>query len=333
MTTARHLLVLYTGGTLGMVPTDDGWAPGADLAGWLEALVAEHLPGLQYDLVELDPLIDSSNATPASWQRICDAVTAHRDTHGAFVVLHGTDTMGFSAAAASFALSGTGTPVVFTGAQRSLVRADSDAPANVRWALRAALDERLQQVGLFFDDRLVVGHHATKVSTSDDHAFESMNAAPMAQVVGDDLVFTPGATLATPLPPRDAVAPYQPVDLAVVTLYPGLSADRLRAMLTPAPRAVVLRAYGAGNAPDDDPSLAQVLADAAAAGTVLVVTTQCPHGAVHLGEYATSQPLLRAGAVAGGDFTTDALVAWLTFLFSQGLGPDEVREQVRSATA
>ena len=112
--TDRRLLLLHTGGTLGMRPTEWGWEPGADLAGWLSGLMTEQLPDLAWDLVSLEPLIDSSNARPAEWQRIVDSVRQHRGSHQAFVVLHGTDTLAFSAAATHLALAGTGLPVVFT---------------------------------------------------------------------------------------------------------------------------------------------------------------------------------------------------------------------------
>lgn len=329
MSGPRRLLVVYTGGTLGMQLTDRGWEPGADLAGWLSDLVARDFPGLDWDLVSLDPLIDSSNAGPAEWQRIVDAVLQHETTHDGYVVLHGTDTMGFAAAAVHFALRGLGKPVVLTGAQRSFVVDDSDAPANVRGAIRCALERRNRCVAIYFDGTLMAGHHATKISSEDDHAFESVNIAPLALLTDDgELVFTEAEARSPASAAQVVVKPYRDVDIVVMTLHPGLRSGRVAAQLTPAPEAVVLRAYGTGNAPDNQPALLGALSAASQAGTVVVVTTQCPHGAVHLGQYAVSQGLLATGAVAGGDLTTDALVAWLTFLLSQGLSPDEIRAAV-----
>lgn len=329
--TDRRLLLLHTGGTLGMRPTEWGWEPGADLAGWLSGLMTEQLPDVAWDLVSLEPLIDSSNARPAEWQRIVDAVRQHRGSHQAFVVLHGTDTLAFSAAATHLALAGTGLPVVFTGAQRSFVVDGSDAPGNVLGAIRCALDERLSRVALYFDGVLLAAEHATKTSASDDHGFDSPNLAPLARRTDDgELMFARDPHAAEEPLVADPL-PYRPCDLVVLTLHPGLTADRLAAQLTPPPQAVVLRAYGSGNAPDDDPALLAALSRVGEAGTVVVVTTQCPHGAVHLGHYAVSQALLSTGAVSGGGLTTEALVALLTFLLSQGLGPDEVRALLRRA--
>lgn len=331
---ARRVLVVYTGGTLGMQLTERGWEPGADLQGWLTRLVDEKLPGLDWQLVTLDPLIDSSNAGPGDWQRIVQTVLDHRDDADAFVVLHGTDTLGFSAAATHFALAGLRRAVVLTGAQRSLVVDDSDAPGNVLGALRCALDERLDRVALFFDDTLMVPHHATKVSSEDDHAFDTINVPPLAVVdEAGELVFNERPETHEPgtMTPLGELRPYRPTDLVVLTLHPGLAAERVRALLTPPPEALVLRAYGVGNAPDNDPELLEVLAQASAAGTVVVVTTQCPHGGVHLGTYAVSQGLLATGAVPGGDLTTDAIVAWLSHLLAQGLGPGEIRGRIQQS--
>lgn len=313
--TRERVLVVYTGGTIGMVETPAGWSPGADLAGWLRGLVARELPGVRVDLVALEPLVDSSSARPRDWQRMADAIEAGRADHDAFVVLHGTDTLAYSAAALDFALGAT--PVVLTGSQRSLVAPGSDAAGNVLGALRAAVDPRLAQVALFFDGQLFAGSAVTKVSSVADHAFDSPNRAPLALCVGDGAV--------VPDQPERRPAPFADVDLVVVSLHPGLRPRRLAALLSPAPQAVVLRAYGAGNAPDDDPELLDALRRAHEAGTVIVVTTQCGHGGVHLGQYAVSQGLLGVGAVSGGDLPVEALVARLTGLLSQGLGPDEVR--------
>lgn len=327
MDEARRLLVLYTGGTLGMVETEQGWTPGADLAGWLDALLDKQFPGIAHDLVELDPLIDSSNATPASWQRIVDVIEAHRTSHDAFVVLHGTDTLSFTGAALSWAL-GDQLPVVLTGAQRSLVRPDSDALRNVIGAIRSALAPQLHRVAIYFDTLLMPAEHTSKISTQDDHAFESMNAAPLAQMVGDDLVFTPGVDATAPVA-IEGRQPFTDTDIVVLTLVPGLRHERVTALLQPTPQAVIVRAYGSGNAPDDQPGLLDALGTAHRDGAVVVVTTQCPHGEVQLGHYAVSAGLLGTGAISGGSLPTESLVARLNLLLSQQMTPDEIRAALR----
>lgn len=330
----RPVLVVYTGGTLGMRQTARGWEPGADLAGWLHELLGAHEPGVAWELATLEPLIDSSNARPRDWQRIVEVIWEHRDTHRAFVVLHGTDTLGFTASALYFSLAGLAAPIVLTGAQRPFVVHDSDAPGNVLGAVRCATMPGLHQVAVFFDGTLMAAHHATKVSSEDDHAFDTMNLPPLA-LLDEDGRPAPVGMETTPRPRtlHEPPAPYGEPDLVVLTLHPGLKASRLRAQLTPPPQGVVLRSYGMGNAPDDDPELLEALADASAAGTVVVVTTQCPHGAVHMGTYAVSQGLLSTGAVPGKDFTTDSIIAWLGHLLAEGLTPDQVRDTIRAVTA
>lgn len=327
MAQRTRLLVLYTGGTLGMRPTERGWEPGADLAGWLAQLLAAHLPGVDWQLRTLQPLIDSSNARPRDWQAIVDAVKSQLTHHDAFVVLHGTDTMAFTAAALHYALGSLGRAVVITGAQRSLVTHDSDAPGNVLGAMRCALDERINGVGLFFDGDLFAPDAVTKISSVDDHGFDSPNQVRLAAVENDEVAAVrESCTVAGPL---DHGLPYREADVVVLTLTPSLQACRVSAMLTPPPQAVVVRAYGAGNAPDDDCELLDALGAAHRAGSVIVVVSQCPHGGVALGHYAVSQALLQVGAISGGLAQTDALVVLLSWLFSQGLSPDEVRRQLR----
>ena len=173
--------VTYTGGTIGMVDSPNGLVPGADLKGWLYSLIAgTELEG-RVSLTELEPLIDSSNATPESWQAIIDDLRAHREEADSFVVLHGTDTMGYSSAALSYALVGFDRPVVFTGAQYPLGDVGSDAAGNVAGALRAASSGRAKGVSLFFGHHLLAGNRVTKTSSWSFEGFASPSVPPLAR--------------------------------------------------------------------------------------------------------------------------------------------------------
>mgnify|MGYP000936805943 FL=1 len=173
--------VTYTGGTIGMVDSPNGLVPGADLKGWLYSLIAgTELEG-RVSLTELDPLIDSSNATPESWQAIIDDLRAHREGADSFVVLHGTDTMSYSSAALSYALVGFDRPVVFTGAQYPLGDVGSDAAGNVAGALRAAASGRTKGVSLFFGHHLLAGNRVTKTSSWSFEGFASPSVPPLAR--------------------------------------------------------------------------------------------------------------------------------------------------------
>ena len=240
--------ITYTGGTIGMVESPNGLVPGADMRGWLRRLIEDaHLDPSLFSFTELDPLIDSSNATPDNWQTMADDLRAHRDDADAFVVLHGTDTMSYSSAALSYALTGFGKPVIFTGSQHPLGKIESDATANVTGALNAAMSGRFHGVGLFFGHHLFAGNRVSKSSSWAFEGFSAPSTGPLARTgtpwhwyAGDSAGSGCGWT--SPLP-------YSRHDVAVIDMAPGISAARLAAMLEPRPEAVLLRAYGVGNVP------------------------------------------------------------------------------------
>lgn len=154
--------ITYTGGTIGMIDSPNGLIPGADTRGWLFRLLEDaHMDSGLFSFTELDPLIDSSNATPDNWQTMIDDLRTHADDADAFVVLHGTDTMSYSSAALSYALTEFGKPVIFTGSQHPLGKIESDATANVTGALNAAMSGRFHGVGLFFGHHLFAGNRVS----------------------------------------------------------------------------------------------------------------------------------------------------------------------------
>lgn len=309
--------ITYTGGTIGMVDSPRGLVPGADLESWLADLLDGTDLGGQVTLTGLDPLIDSSNAAPGSWQQIIEDLRTHHADRPAqgYVVLHGTDTMAYTSAALSYALADFDRPVVITGSQLPLGVVGSDAAPNVTGALRAATSRRAVGVSLFFGHHLLAGNRATKTSSWAFQGFTSPNAVPLA-VTGAPWQWTRPSEAGTGWPhPK----PYERHDVVVIDLAPGITAARLEAILTPQPDAVILRAFGVGNIPDGEPGLTDVLASAIGAGTAVVVISQCHHGEVRLGRYAAGDALARAGAVGGADMTPEAAYAKAVFLLSQGL--------------
>ncbi|WP_167202981.1 asparaginase [Actinomyces respiraculi] len=312
------LHVTYTGGTIGMVDSPRGLVPGADLEGWLTRLLegTDLADGLTFS--SLDPLIDSSNATPESWQQVVDDVRAH--THGphaaaGLVILHGTDTMAYTSAALSYALTDLGRPVVITGSQLPALSPGSDAAANAIGALQAAGDPRAAGVSLFFGHHLLVGSRVTKTSAWSFEAFSSPAHPPLARAGAPwQWSATPGTGEGWQQP-----LPYRRHDVAVIDVAPGLTTARLEAMLTPLPEAVILRAFGVGNVPSSEPGLPELIASVTAAGTAVVVASQCLEARVSLGLYETGDAMARAGAVGSGDMTLEAVYAKVQFLLSQGL--------------
>ncbi|RAX20837.1 asparaginase [Actinomyces sp. Z5] len=336
-----HVHFTYAGGTIGMVDSPHGLQPGADLEAWLADLLAafpapKHMPvpprsagriapdrtdaqGRNTSLTTLHPLLDSAQAAPQTWQSIVNDLYAHADVADAFVVLHGTDTMAYTASALSYALTELKQPVIVTGSQLPLGVSDSDAVANVVGALQALTQGAPRGVHLFFGGRLLAGNRATKISTWSLTGFDSPSAAPLA-LAGAPWHWTAstaaGAAATVPGVVWKEPAPFGRHDVIVVDAVPGLSAARLAQLLTPPPVAVVLRAFGVGNLP---PELTAVIAQAVAEGVAVVVSSQCLQGEVELGRYAAGDGPAAAGAVGSGDMTLEATYAKLQFLASQGL--------------
>ncbi|RFT45978.1 asparaginase [Cutibacterium avidum] len=321
--------ILYTGGTLGMVPTPDGLAPGADLTGWLDQLLSGTELAGTFETLSFEHLIDSANATPADWGRIVDNLWAHREEADSFVVLHGTDTLAYTSAALSYALTDFGKPVVVTGSQYSLGVVGTDAAPNVTGALRAVTSGRLHGVAVFFGHKLLRGNRVTKSSSWAYNGFDSPAAPQLARTGAPWQWIENDSTGCGWLDPR----PYRRHDVLVVDLSPGLSAARLQAVLDPLPEAVILRAFGVGNVPSDEPGLVDVILDVISAGTPVVVASQCMQADVLLGHYQSSHALAEGGAISAHDMTLEALYAKLVFLLSQGLRGKELGRWVETDIA
>lgn len=338
--------IIYTGGTIGMVDSPQGLVPGADLAGWLSGLLPPGrpaAPGLESlastSLTALEPLIDSSNATPESWQAIVEEVRAHAAEHPAepIVVLHGTDTMAYTSAALSYALVGLEAPVIITGSQLPLGAEGSDAEANVLGALRAAISGRVSGVALFFGGLLLAGGRATKSSSWDFAGFASPVAPPLARAGSDGASWewaqadgSAGSEASPTSPPspttRATPKPYARHDVVVIDMAPGITGARVAALLDPLPEAVILRAFGVGNVPSDEPGLTEAIERAIDGGAAVVVASQCHQAEVILGHYDTGDAIARAGAVGTADMTLEAAYAKAQFLLAQGLAGAELAE-------
>ena len=297
-----------------MVDSPEGLRPGADLAGWFGSQLEGIELAQNITMSTLDPLIDSSEATPEDWQAIIDDITAHADEADAFLILHGTDTMAYSAAALSYALASMGKPVVLTGSQYPLGVVGSDASANVTGALRAAISRHARGVMLFFGHKLLAGNRATKTSSWAFRGFESPSVSPMARTGA------PWRWYGAPQPGTgwQDPSPYARQDVAVIDVVPGMSAARLRAMTTPHPDALILRTFGVGNIPASEPGLVAVLEELAQADVPIIVASQCYQAEVMLGHYEAGNALAKLGAVGAHDMTLEALYAKTVFLLSQG---------------
>ena len=325
-----HVYIAYTGGTIGMRRTPSGYAPAP---GFLAAQMAA-LPELQaegmpaYTLHEYEPLLDSSNMTPRHWHAIARDLAAHYADYDAFIVLHGTDTMAYTASALAFMLEDLAKPVILTGSQIPLCEIRNDARENLITSLLLATHYPVPEVCLFFGGRLLRGCRAVKVSADGFQAFDSPDFPPLGRV-GIDIeidwprVLRPAAS-DTPLGVQELGEPR----VGALRLFPGIAADFVRHILAPPLVGLVLEAYGVGNGPDQDAAFLEALAEATARGVVIVDCSQCLSGTVDLGGYATGAALARAGVISGHDMTTEAALTKLFYLSSKGYPPAEIRRQM-----
>lgn len=325
-----HVTVLHVGGTIGMVRDAGGsYAPRAGaLAEALETideLADPRLPRMR--LVELDPLKDSSDVRASDWQRYADEVAAaFENGSDGVVVLHGTDTMAYTASALSFLLDGLPGPVVLTGSQLPLTELRSDARPNLVAALTLAATPGWAEVAVLFGDVLLRGCRVTKVSTRGFDAFASPDLPALADV-GVDVAWR-SSLLQRPSDGPLRVHRLRDVDVIALRLFPGVKARTVRSMLTDPVRGLLLEAYGAGNGPDD-PELLAVLREAHERGVVIAAVSQCLHGGVRMDAYATGHALAEAGVVPCGAMTAEAALAKLAWLLSRHDAPDRVRRELR----
>jgi L-asparaginase len=330
-----QLFVLYTGGTIGMGPGPDGSLVPLDLRE-----LGVHLPFIQrlplgLTVATLTDPLDSSAIGTSDWLRIADAIVDNAPGHEGVVVLHGTDTMAYTASAMSFLLEGIEIPIVLTGAQRPVTELRSDGRENLVTALSIAAGHLrgahlVPEVTIFFNDVLLRGNRAVKVHADSYQGFASPNHPPLA-TAGVTIDFAHSLTRPAGVGPLrreggicDAVTGLR--------LHPGVDDHVMRAVLErPGLRGLVIEAYGAGNGPPAAWFL-EPLRKAVDTGVTVVVTTQCRAGGVSGGLYATGSALLATGAIPGGDMTFEAALTKLMVLADRH-EPDDLRRLMQQDLA
>jgi L-asparaginase len=322
------VFVLSTGGTIGMVDTPEGYAPvpGAlePYLNWIIESARSELPPIAF--LELDPPIDSANATPEDWCAVARVLYERRAEHAGFVVLHGTDTMAYTSSALSFLLPDFGKPVIVTGSQIPIARTRSDGRQNLIGALQVAAGSEVREVTLLFGEVLLRGNRATKIDAFGLDAFDSPRFPPLAEI-GIDIVVNRSLVRTATEDPRLMAGRLGKV--AATRLFPGFSGSILANLCRAPLQGLVLEAYGAGNGPSNDPEFLAAIEAATAQGIVVVVVTQCARGSVQPGAYATGSALMRVGAVPGYDMTSEAALTKLAVLLGQDYDPSTVAQSMQ----
>ncbi|MBQ1260957.1 MAG: asparaginase [Clostridia bacterium] len=326
----KKVLIIYTGGTIGMKKGENGYTP-ASLETLTEAISSikdihhEKMP--EFTLIQTLPILDSSNVGLREWNKIARLIYESYEEYDGFVVLHGTDTMAYTASALSFMLRNIAKPVVLTGSQIPLLEIRSDGADNLITSMLVASEGVVKEVCLCFGDRLLRGNRATKMSADGLVAFDSPNLAHLAEI-GIEIKYNFGVIAPTPTTPLEFTE-FKNSKIAVLKVFPGIQLSLFESILTESLSGIVLESFGTGNIPDTDGELLYIIKKAFDHGIPVVVTSQCPSGTVSLGAYETSSPLKRAGAISGRDMTTEAAVAKLYYLFSKDRTPKE-REEIMS---
>ena len=332
------VLLIYTGGTIGMIENVETGA----LENFDFEQLQRHIPELQkfsfaIDSYQFNPPIDSSDMEPEAWARLVDIIYEAYDQYDGFVILHGTDTMSYTASALSFMLEGLGKPVILTGSQLPIGVLRTDGKENLLTSIEIAADQYLgrpsvPEVCIFFENHLMRGNRTTKINAENFNAFRSFNYPILAEA-GIHIKYERQLIY---LPEKNTVLkPHFQLDanVTVLKLFPGIQESVVAATLNiPNLKGVILETYGTGNAPRK-PWLIHLLKEDVSRGITIVNVTQCSAGTVEMDRYETGLQLLEAGVICGYDSTTESAITKLMFLQGQGLSTEEIHKAMNYSLA
>lgn len=333
----RSILIIYTGGTFGMVRDESG-----ALAPFNFGKVVERVPelknlGIKLTVISFPSPIDSSNIGIQDWKDMAYIIEENYAQYDGFVILHGTDTMAYSASMLSYMLTGLNKPVIFTGAQMPIGFIRSDARENLITALEIAAATQnglpvVSEVCLYFNVLLLRGNRSQKIRSSTFAAFESENYPHLAEA-GIQIEYNHAALM--PYEPSEAFKVVSDLDsnVTILKIFPGMSEEVVKATIsTPSLKGIILETYGSGNTMKFDWFI-NCLEDEIEKGKVILNVSQCIGGEVEQGRYETSKKLNEIGVLSGGDITTEAALTKMMFLIGSEANSAELKRKLTSSLA
>ena len=320
------ILIIHTGGTIGMTKTADGYRPDGEYFRnamfHMDSLKAQGMP--EWDFIECDPLLDSSRMSVKEWNAMGKLISQNYDNYDGFVILHGTDTMAYSASALSFMLENLNKPVILTGSQIPLCEVRSDGRDNMITSMLIAGKRKVKEVCIYFGGLLIRGNRAIKYSAQDMQAFISPNYPVLANA--EISISYNESALLKPNKKPFHLRMFEDVPIGVIRVFPGIRFDLFESVLTGKLKGVVIETFGSGNVPDDNGTLIKLLQKAKEKGIIIVVCSQCPKGTVDMSAYEAGSALRKAGAVSGKDMTSETAVTKLYYLFNKYSSTGQIKK-------
>lgn len=326
MEPSSKILLIYTGGTIGMIKSPETNA----LKAFDFSELLSHVPEIRLlkhtiDSISFEKPIDSSNIHPVHYQKMASIVEENYEDYDGFVILHGSDTMAYSASALSFMFENLSKPIIFTGSQLPIGDLRTDAKENLITAIQLAGLKQgnrmlINEVGLYFEYKLLRGNRSSKVNSEHFEAFESPNFPPLA-ISGMDLKVN--HPLLRRAHPSRRLKIHKNLDenVLILKIFPGMNRNIITAILNSKDiKGILLETFGTGNAPDEDWFI-ELISECIKSGKYVVNVTQCVGGGVFMGRYETSTRLKNVGVISGKDMTTEAAISKMMFLLSKNLSP------------
>lgn len=326
-----RILIIYTGGTIGMIENPDTRAlQPFDFNHLIDNVPKIKMLDFEIDNIQFEYPLDSSAMNPSHWCKIARHIEHNYNDYDGFVILHGTDTMAYTASALSFMLENLDKPVIITGSQLPIGEVRTDGEENLITALQVAAakdckgNHVVREVAILFENYLWRGNRSTKYSADNFNAFKSNNYPQLAKI-GLGIQYNKEALWRKEVCGPLKVHYKMDTNVFILDLFPGITETTVRHLLaTPHVKGIVMKSFGAGNGPTDK-WFTDAIRDAVNSGIVIVNITQCSNGCVHPMRYLTGWELSRAGVVCGHDMTTEAAITKLMYLFGKGFSNDEVR--------